>query len=77
MKFSIYGERVIYLDDFKSALEIFDRHPTFEVLNSRAIRASVDKLNQRSNLAISYKTIKRGRSLATLSLKFKKTLNLK
>lgn len=77
MKFRGTGERVIYLDDFKPVLEIFDKYPTFEALKRLAIRASVDKLNQTSNLAISYKTIKRSRSLATLSLEFKKALNLK
>ncbi|MGO3391797.1 MAG: replication initiation protein [Lactococcus lactis] len=77
MKFSSTGERVIYLDDFKSALGISDKYPTFKELNRRVIKASVDELNQRSDLIISYETIKKGRSVAALSFEFKKSAQLK
>ena len=77
MKFSSTGERVIYLDDFKSALGISDKYPTFKELNRRVIKASVDELNQRSDLVISYETIKKGRSVAALSFEFKKSAQLK
>ncbi len=71
MKFNSTGERVIYLDDFKSALGISNKYPLFKDLNKWVIKPSVEELNKRSDLIIKYETIKKGRSVAALSFEFK------
>lgn len=77
MKFNSTGERVIYLDDFKSALGISDKYPEFKILNRAVIKPSVEELNQRSDLIITYETIKKGRSVAALSFEFKQNKQMK
>ena len=77
MKFNSTGERVIYLDDFKSALGISDKYPEFKILNRAVIKPSVEELNQRSDLIIKYETIKRGRSVSALSFEFKQNKQMK
>ena len=77
MKFNSTGERVIYLDDFKSALGISDKYPEFKILNRAFIKPSVEELNQRSDLIIKYETIKRGRSVSALSFEFKQNKQMK
>lgn len=77
MKFNSTGERVIYLDDFKSALGISDKYKQFKELNKFVIKPSIAELNQRSDLIISYETIKKGRTVAALSFTFKQSNQLK
>jgi plasmid replication initiation protein len=77
MKFNATGERVIYLDDFKSALGISDKYKEFKILKRDVIAPSVKELNQRSDLIIKFETIKKGRSVAALSFEFKKSAQLK
>ncbi len=77
MKFNSTGERIIYLDDFKSALGISDKYTQFKILNRDVIKPSVEELNKRSDLIIKYETIKKGRSVAALSFEFKKDNQLK
>jgi plasmid replication initiation protein len=77
MKFNSTGERVIYLNDFKSALGISDKYPLFKILNRDVIKPSIDELNQRSDLTIKYETIKKGRSVAALSFEFKQSKQMK
>jgi len=72
MKFNKTNERVIYLDDFKSALGISDKYSDFRDLSKRVLKPSVSELNKKSNLIIEYETIKRGRSITALSFEFKK-----
>jgi len=77
MKFNATGERVIYLDDFKSALGISDKYPEFKVLNRDVIKPAIDELNQRSDLVIKFDTIKKGRTVAALVFEFKQNSQLK
>ena len=77
MKFNATGERVIYLDDFKSALGISDKYPEFKVLNRDVIKPAIDELNQRSDLIIKFDTIKKGRTVAALVFEFKQSNQLK
>lgn len=77
MRFNATGERVIYLEDFKSALGISDKYPQYKDLAKRVIKPSVAELNQRSDLVIKFETIKKGRSVAALSFEFKKNAQLK
>lgn len=77
MKFNATGERVIYVNDFRSALGISDKYPQFRDLNKWVIKPAVDELNQRSDLTINYETIKKGRTVAALSFEFKQSAQLK
>jgi plasmid replication initiation protein len=77
MRFNATGERVIYLEDFKSALGISDKYPQYRDLAKRVIKPSVAELNQRSDLVIKFETIKKGRSVAALSFEFKKSAQLR
>lgn len=77
MKFNATGERIIYLDDFKSALGISDKYKEFKVLKRDVITPSVKELNQRSDLVIKFETIKKGRSVAALAFEFKQSSQLK
>jgi plasmid replication initiation protein len=77
MRFNATGERVIYLEDFKSALGIADKYPQYRDLAKRVIKPSIAELNQRSDLVIKFETIKKGRSVSALSFEFKKSTQLK
>ncbi|WP_141130315.1 replication initiation protein, partial [Vibrio cholerae] len=77
MRFNSTGERVIYVDDFKSALGISDKYPLFKDLNKRVIKPAVEELNQRSDLIIKYETIKKGRYVVGLSFNFKQNPQMK
>jgi plasmid replication initiation protein len=77
MRFNSTGERVIYLDDFKSTLGISDKYPQFKILNRAVIKPSIEELNQRSDLIINYETIKKGRTVVALSFTFKQNKQLK
>lgn len=72
MKFSSTGERVIFVNDFKSALGISDKYPLFKDLNKWVIKPCLEELNQRSDLAIKFSTIKNGRSVGALAFEFEK-----
>ena len=77
MRFNSTGERVIYLNDFKSSLGLSHKYPQFKELNKFVIKPAVAELNQRSDLTIKYETIKKGRSVAALSFEFKQSNQLK
>ncbi|MCL1127970.1 replication initiation protein, partial [Shewanella surugensis] len=77
MRFNSTGERIIYLDDFKSALGISDKYSDFRDLSKRVLKPSVNELNQKSNLIIEYETIKKGRSVTALSFEFIKKKQIK
>lgn len=77
MKFNATGERVIYLDDFKSALGISDKYPEFKDLNKWVIKPAIAELNQRSDLIIKFDTIKKGKTVAALVFEFKQSSQLK
>lgn len=70
MRFQATKERVIYLNDFKAALGIEDKYSQFRDLNKWVIKPSIAELNKRSNLVVTCKTIKNGRSIAALVFDF-------
>ncbi len=72
MQFKSTGERIIYLDDFKSAMGITGTYPSFKELNRTVIKPSVSELNIRTDLTVEYETIKKGRAVVALSFQFKK-----
>lgn len=77
MKFNATGERVIKLEDFKSSLGISDKYQQFRDLNKWVIKPSIDELNKRSDLIITFDTIKKGRTIVALSFEFKQDTQLK
>ena len=77
MRFNATGERIIFLDDFKSALGILDKYDQFKDLNKWVIKPAIKELNQRSDLTIEFETIKKGRSVTALSFEFKKSAQMK
>lgn len=70
MKFKSTGERVIYLEDFKSAMGITNKYNQFKELNKFVIKKAIAELNDCSDLTIEYETIKKGRSVTALSFQF-------
>ena len=77
MRFNATNSRVISLDDFRSALGLDDKYKQFKILNRDVIKPSVEELNQRSDLVITYDTIKKGRNVAALAFTFKQNKQLK
>ena len=77
MRFKSTGERVIYLDDFKSSLGISDKYPEFKDLNKWVIKPAIEELNQRSDLIIKFDTIKKGKTVAALVFEFTQNNQLK
>lgn len=71
MRFNDQGWRKISVVDFKSALGISDKYPTYKELNRRIIQPSIKELNQRSDLDIYLSTVKNGRSVKYLHFDFK------
>lgn len=77
MRFNATNSRVISLDDFRSALGLDDKYKQFKILNRDVIKPSVEELNQRSDLVITYETIKKGRNVAALAFTFKQNKQMK
>lgn len=71
MRFKSTGKRVIYIEDFKSAFGLSDKYSQFKELNKFVIKPSISELNLRSDLIITYETIKKGRSVVALRFEFK------
>lgn len=77
MRFNSTGIRNISLVDFRSALGLDDKYTEFKILNRDVIKPAVNELNQRSDLIISYETLKSGRSVVGLSFSFKQNQQMK
>lgn len=70
MQFKSTGERVIFVDDFKSVLGISNKYPTYKALNQWVIKPSLREL-RKSNLDIEFTPIKKGRKIEALGFRFK------
>lgn len=77
MRFNATNSRIITLEDFRSALGLDDKYSQFKIMNRDVIKPSVAELNQRSDLIITYETIKKGRSVAALAFTFKQNKQMK
>ncbi|MBM2956662.1 replication initiation protein, partial [Escherichia coli] len=71
------GERIIALDDFRSMLDIEHKYQTYKSLNQQLLRPCVDELNQKSDLAVTLETIKKGRTVVALHFRFKEDKQIK
>lgn len=70
MQFNCTGKRTISLNDLRTMFGIEDRYPQFKILNRAVIKPSVAELNQRSDLVITYETIKDRRNVVGLRFDF-------
>ncbi|EFA7679695.1 replication initiation protein [Escherichia coli] len=71
------GERMISLDDFRSMLQLEDKYKYFKTLNRALIKPAVAELNQKSDLAVTVETIKKGRTVVALHFRFKEDKQIK
>lgn len=60
------GEREITIEDLKKWLQIEDKYPRFNSFNQRVIEPAITEINERSDLIVEVKQIKRGRSIHSL-----------
>ncbi|MEW2800741.1 replication initiation protein, partial [Escherichia coli] len=67
----------IALDDFRSMLDIEHKYQTYKSLNQQLLRPCVDELNQKSDLAVTLETIKKGRTVVALHFRFKEDKQIK
>lgn len=70
MQFKSTGERVIFVDDFKSALGISDKYKEYKILKRDVIKKAINEL-KKSNLDITFTEIKKGRRIEALGFRFK------
>ena len=70
MRFKITGERVISVDDFRSALGLSDKYPEFKILKRAVIKPALAELNFKSDIDIEYEETKKGRAVASLIFTF-------
>ncbi|MES1642961.1 replication initiation protein, partial [Escherichia coli] len=68
---------IIALDDFRSMLDIEHKYQTYKSLNQQLLRPCVDELNQKSDLAVTLETIKKGRTVVALHFRFKEDKQIK
>jgi plasmid replication initiation protein len=71
MQFNSTKERTICLNDLRVILKLEGKYPLFRDLNKRVIKSAVAELNQRSDLVITYETIKQNRKAVKLRFDFK------
>ncbi|HAT1676124.1 TPA: replication initiation protein, partial [Raoultella planticola] len=63
--------------DFRSMLDIEHKYQTYKSLNQQLLRPCVDELNQKSDLAVTLETIKKGRTVVALHFRFKEDKQIK
>lgn len=71
MQFKIIGSRIITVQKLRNILEVEDKYRTFKSFNQWVIQPSLKELNEKSNLNVTVKTIKVGRSIKSLEFVFK------
>ncbi|MBD5927366.1 replication initiation protein, partial [Salmonella enterica subsp. enterica serovar Enteritidis] len=62
---------------FRSMLDIEHKYQTYKSLNQQLLRPCVDELNQKSDLAVTLETIKKGRTVVALHFRFKEDKQIK
>lgn len=70
MQFNATKDRIINLEDFKSLFNLKDKYSLFRDLNKRVIKPAVKEINNFSNLAVYYSTVKNGRNVIALQFDF-------
>jgi plasmid replication initiation protein len=70
-QFRSTGDRTIALDDFRSMLNLDDKYQQFKDLNKLLLKPAIAELNEKSDLAVTFETIKQGRKVIALRFRFK------
>lgn len=65
------GDRTIFLNDFRTMLAVDNKYHQFKDLNKMIIKPAIAELNEKSDLAVTFETIKEGRTVVALRFKFK------
>ncbi|GAS21885.1 replication initiation protein [Salmonella enterica] len=76
-QFRSTGDRTISLDDFRSILELEDKYSDFKILNRDLIKPAIAELNEKSDLAVTGETVKKGRTVVALRFRFKEDKQIK
>lgn len=77
MQFKNTGNRLINIDDFRSMLDLDNKYKEFRTLNDSVLKPAIKELNIKSDLIVSVKRIKKGRSVVALFFQFKKDKQIK
>jgi plasmid replication initiation protein len=70
-RFRSTGDRTISLDDFRSMLGLEGKYQTFKSLNQLLLKPAIAELNEKSDLAVTVETVKKGRTVVALRFRFK------
>ncbi|CDG88763.1 replication initiation protein [Xenorhabdus bovienii] len=76
-QFKQTGDRVIFLEDFRSMLGLEDKYKTFKSLNQLVLIPAIKELNEKSDLIVSVDTVKKGRTVIALHFRFKEDKQIK
>lgn len=58
-------------------LELDDKYADFKILNRDLIKPAIAELNEKSNLAVTVETVKKGRKVTALRFQFKEDKQIK
>jgi plasmid replication initiation protein len=70
IQFKSTGDRIITLKNFRDWFRLEKKYPQYGDLNKWVIKPSIDELNDKTKLAITYKTIKKSKRVHALSFTF-------
>lgn len=66
MQYKNIGEREISVANFKKWLQVEDKYPRYNNFKQWVIDPSIDEINEKSDIAVTYEPIKRGRKIVGL-----------
>ena len=70
-RFRSTGDRTIFLDDFRSMLDLNGKYQTFKSLNQLLLKPAIAELNEKSDLTVAVETVKQGCTVVALRFRFK------
>lgn len=76
-QFRSTGDRTIALDDFRSMLDLDDKYQKFKDLNKLLLKPAIAELNKKSDLTVTFDTVKKGRTVVALRFQFKEDKQIK
>jgi plasmid replication initiation protein len=76
-QFRSTGDRTIALEDFRSMLNLDDKYQQFKDLNKLLLKPAIAELNEKSDLAVTFETIKQGRKVIALRFRFRDDKQIK
>lgn len=72
-----FKARLIPLDEFRVMLGLDDKYPEFRALSQWVIKPALKELNDKSDLTVSFDTVKKGRKVIALHFHFKEDKQIK